>query len=85
MLNYIMVMDAMRKIPTTLTLDPMLVHRLDQAAADRDRSRSWLAGRAIEAFLESPSVQAVPSSATPAPFLVRTILWTHPTRSLPHG
>jgi Ribbon-helix-helix protein, copG family len=65
MLNHIMVMDAMRKIPTTLTLDPMLVHRLDQAAADRDRSRSWLAGRAIEEFLATNSAPCgLPASQT---------------------
>jgi len=50
---------------TSIMLKPDLRARLDDFAAAMDRSRSWLAAKAIEAFLESPSVQAVPSSATP--------------------
>jgi hypothetical protein len=65
-LAYIGVMEsAAAKVMTSIMLKPDLRARLDDFAAAMDRSRSWLAGRAIEAFLESPSVQAEPSSATP--------------------
>jgi ribbon-helix-helix CopG family protein len=55
-------MEPMRKIHTSLMLDPTLVHRLDRAAAVRDRSRSWLAGQAIEQFLELESDGTRPPS-----------------------
>jgi hypothetical protein len=58
-------MEAMRKIHTSLMLDPTLVHRLDQAASVRDRSRSWLAGHAIEQFLESDGTRPPSASAPP--------------------
>jgi hypothetical protein len=58
-------MEAMRKIHTSLMLDPTLVNRLDQAAAVRDRSRSWLAGQAIEQFLQSDGTRPPPELAPP--------------------
>lgn len=58
-------MEATRKIHTSLMLDPMLVHRLDRAAAVRDRSRSWLAGQAIEQFLELDGTRPPSASAPP--------------------
>jgi Ribbon-helix-helix protein, copG family len=62
-------MEQTRKVVTSLTIDPALVYRLDQAAADLDRSRSWLASRAIETFLRSAGGGApiTPTQAVPSP------------------
>jgi hypothetical protein len=66
LLAYIGVMEsAAAKVMTSIMLKPDLRARLDDFAAAMDRSRSWLAAKAIEAFLETPSPLAEPSSATP--------------------
>jgi predicted transcriptional regulator len=44
-------MEQTRKISTTLTLDPTLIAALDEVAEATDRSRSFVAGRAIQQFL----------------------------------
>ena len=44
-------MEPMRKIATSITIDPDLIGRMDQAAADLDRSRSYVARLAFEEFL----------------------------------
>ena len=43
----------MATVPFSLRLDPSIKERLDQEAERLDRSSSWLATRAIEAFLEA--------------------------------
>jgi hypothetical protein len=48
-------MDQTRKVVTSFTLAPDLLARLCAAAAADERSRSFLAGRAIERFLEMPA------------------------------
>ncbi len=39
------------KVQVCISLAPDQIARLDQYAAELDRSRSWVAGRAIEAFI----------------------------------
>ncbi|MGP0001195.1 MAG: ribbon-helix-helix protein, CopG family [Acetobacteraceae bacterium] len=46
-----------------MAIDSELMDRLDQAAADLDRSRSWVARRAFEAFLSSRSSPGLPATA----------------------
>ena len=53
-------MESAAKVTTTIMLPPALRERLDDAAADLDRSRSWLAGRAIEQFLARLSPEQNP-------------------------
>jgi hypothetical protein len=48
-------MEPMRKVPTSITMDPELIGRMDQAADEMDRSRSYVARIAFEAFLASRS------------------------------
>ena len=48
-------MEPMRKIATSIAIDPDLIGRMDQAAADLDRSRSYVARLAFEEFLASRS------------------------------
>ena len=48
-------MSQPSKIPVCITVAPEQLARLDQAAADLDRSRSWVTGRAIEEFLSRSS------------------------------
>ena len=43
----------MDKIRTCVTLPPDLLAKLDAAADDQDRSRSWMVARAIDAFLDT--------------------------------
>jgi hypothetical protein len=52
-----------RKIVTRLAIDPALLGKLDQAAADLDRSRSWLAAKAIENYLH-PATDSVSHEAS---------------------
>jgi len=42
----------MASAPFSLRLDPNLKDRLDKEAAEADRSASWIAARAIEAYLD---------------------------------
>ena len=58
-------MSEPRRI-TSLSLPTALVARLDDEAARRDRSRSWLAGHAIETFL----ADALPPGGLSMPDLV---------------
>jgi hypothetical protein len=39
------------KVPVCISVHPEQLARLDQIAADLDRSRSWVASRALDAFL----------------------------------
>ena len=43
----------MSSAPFSLRLDPSVKSRLDEAARGADRSASWIATRAIEAFLDA--------------------------------
>jgi hypothetical protein len=62
-------MSGTQKVPVTITIPPDQLARLDQIAADLDRSRSWVASRALGAFLavtDNPSPnQAAPGEAEP--------------------
>jgi predicted transcriptional regulator len=52
-------MSGSQKVPVTISMDSTQLARLDQIAADLDRSRSWVASRALGAFLavtDSPSL-----------------------------
>jgi hypothetical protein len=77
-------MSGSQKVPVTISMDPTQLARLDQIAADLDRSRSWVATRALGAFLAvtdspsphhrgSPAAEAEPPGAgvrhTPVPRL----------------
>jgi hypothetical protein len=56
-----------RKRPTSFTLRPDLLARLDEAAARLDRSRNWTAEHAITTFLETTtSIWQASSADTPA-------------------
>ena len=59
-------MESASKVTTTIMLPPELRGRLDDAAAMLDRSRSWLAGRAIGAFLDSMPVSPPSAVVRPA-------------------
>jgi hypothetical protein len=48
-------MEPMRKVQTTITMDPSLIAQMDQAAEAMDRSRSYVARIAFEEFLASRS------------------------------
>jgi hypothetical protein len=61
-------MSGSQKVPVTISIDPHQLARLDQLAADLDRSRSWVASRAMAAFL------AVTDSRSPAQGLVSDAL-----------
>jgi Ribbon-helix-helix protein, copG family len=60
-------MDPMRKVQTTITMDPSLIAQMDQAAEAMDRSRSYVARLAFEEFLRSRSDGTRPPSASAPP------------------
>jgi predicted transcriptional regulator len=59
-------MERSRKIVTSLAIAPDLLARLDAAADAADRSRSYMAGLAIETFLGNSETSGGLSLATPA-------------------
>lgn len=59
-------MSQSSKIPVCITVAPDRLARLDQVAAELDRSRSWLAGYAIEEFLSRSDGTAVTHGAHPS-------------------
>jgi hypothetical protein len=46
------------KIPTTITLEPDVRAALERAAACQDRTRSWVANRALRELLVEPQPSA---------------------------
>jgi predicted transcriptional regulator len=53
---------CVKRRPTTVTLAPDLLLRLDAAAEAQDRSRPWLTARAIAEYLDRHPLQ---TDATP--------------------
>ena len=71
------------KVTTTIMLQPDLRDRLDDAAAVLDRSRSWLAGRAIERFLSELSQDQ--QNSRPVGHLERGSVGQCPAENNPDG
>jgi predicted transcriptional regulator len=48
--------------PVTLSFPPHLIARLDDAAAEAERSRSWIAAKAIREYLDRNSPKPAAAS-----------------------